>query len=190
MKSKTKTLIEAMQILANEIHSEDGIANAAIFEASERLYEQQKRIEELEQELQKSTDQNDLILDEFIRVKLITSNTEIHQLCERAHVRMRQNVPVIERNHRMEKRIAELERAQSIWISVEDELPDNDALVVVAHIYEFNTPPEVACCNFYKGQFFLADDGLEAANYDGCAVIKIEFAITHWMPLPQQSKVK
>ena len=50
MKSTTKTLIEAMQILANEIHSEDGIANAAIFEASERLDEQQKRIEELEQD--------------------------------------------------------------------------------------------------------------------------------------------
>ena len=114
MKSTTKTLIEAMKILANEIHSEDGIANAAIFEASERLDEQQKRIKELEQELQKSTDQNDLILDEFIRVKLITSNTEIHQLCERAHVRMRQNVPVIERNHRMEKRIEELEQDRAI----------------------------------------------------------------------------
>ncbi|HEY7866157.1 MAG TPA: hypothetical protein VIC51_09150, partial [Psychromonas sp.] len=112
MKSKTKTLIEAMQILANEIHSEDGVANAAIFEASERLSEQQKRIAELEQELQKSTDQNDLILDEFIRVKCLTRNTEIHQLCERAHIRMRQNVPVIERNHRMQKRIAKLE----LWI--------------------------------------------------------------------------
>ena len=110
MKSTTKTLIEAMRILANEIHSEDGVANAAIFEASERLSEQQKRIKYLEQELQKSTDQNDLILDEFIRVKCLTRNTEIHQLCERAHIRMRQNVPVIERNYRMQKRIAELRK--------------------------------------------------------------------------------
>ena len=56
MKSTTKTLIEAMQILANEIHSEDGVANAAIFEASERLDEQQKRIAELEQKINSATD--------------------------------------------------------------------------------------------------------------------------------------
>jgi len=79
-------------------------------------YEEQvlhERIEKLEKELQDSTDQNDLVLDEFVRVKCLTDNTEIHQLCERAHLRMRQKVPVIERNHRMEKRIKELEQ----WIA-------------------------------------------------------------------------
>jgi hypothetical protein len=51
MKSSTKTLIEAMQILASEIQSEDGVANAAILEASERLREQDNRIAELEAQL-------------------------------------------------------------------------------------------------------------------------------------------
>lgn len=55
----------------------------------------------LEEQLQDSTDQNDLILDEFTRVKCLTDNTEIHQLCERAHLRMAQKVPVISRNKKL-----------------------------------------------------------------------------------------
>lgn len=37
MHSKTETIIEALRILAHDIQSDDGIANAAIFEAAERL---------------------------------------------------------------------------------------------------------------------------------------------------------
>jgi len=71
-------------------------------------HEYQQRCKELEKELTLSTDQNDLLLDEFIRVKHLTDNTEIHGLCERAHVRMRQNVSVIDRNHQLERKVAEL----------------------------------------------------------------------------------
>ena len=39
MKTNTETLIKALRILANEIHSEDGVANAAIAEAAQRLEE-------------------------------------------------------------------------------------------------------------------------------------------------------
>lgn len=39
MRSKTETLISALRILADEIVSDDGIANAAISEAAERLAE-------------------------------------------------------------------------------------------------------------------------------------------------------
>ncbi len=39
MKSSTETLIKAMYTLANDIQSEDGVANAAIFEATQRLEE-------------------------------------------------------------------------------------------------------------------------------------------------------
>lgn len=182
MKSKTKTLIEAMQILANEIHSEDGVANMAIFEASERLDEQQKRIKELEQELQKSTDQNDLILDEFIRVKLITSNTEIHQLCERAHVRMRQNVPVIERNHRMEKRVAELEQAQPKWISADDELPKESG-----RFWCYVKCVGDLCFYFEQDNcsYNLQEKRWNSEVWGG----RSEF-VTHWMPLPQPPEVK
>jgi hypothetical protein len=39
MKTKTDTLIKALRILANDIQSEDGVGNAAIAEAAERLDE-------------------------------------------------------------------------------------------------------------------------------------------------------
>lgn len=64
--------------------------------------------EQLKYELTLSTDQNDLLLDEFVRVKLLTKNKEIHQLCERAHIRMRQRVSVIERNFNQAQKIKEL----------------------------------------------------------------------------------
>ena len=37
MKTHTKTLIEALRILSRDIQSEDGVANAAIAEAADRL---------------------------------------------------------------------------------------------------------------------------------------------------------
>jgi hypothetical protein len=37
MKSSTVTLIKALEILSKEIQSEDGVANAAIAEAADRL---------------------------------------------------------------------------------------------------------------------------------------------------------
>lgn len=48
MKTDTTTLIEAMRILSREIQSGDGVANAAIAEAADRLEELQARIAELE----------------------------------------------------------------------------------------------------------------------------------------------
>jgi len=39
MKTATPTLASAMRILARQIQSPDGVANAAIAEAAERLYE-------------------------------------------------------------------------------------------------------------------------------------------------------
>ena len=49
MKTSTETLIAAMHILATEIQSEDGAANAAVAEAGERLAEQHMRIRRLEE---------------------------------------------------------------------------------------------------------------------------------------------
>lgn len=48
-KSSTETLIAAMRVLARDIQSGDGVANAAIAEAADRLEELQARIAELEQ---------------------------------------------------------------------------------------------------------------------------------------------
>ena len=46
MKTSTETLIAAMHILATEIQSDDGAANAAVAEAAERLAEQHMRIKQ------------------------------------------------------------------------------------------------------------------------------------------------
>jgi hypothetical protein len=48
MTTSTETLVAAMRALANDIQSEDGVANAAIAEAAQRLEEQQERIKRLE----------------------------------------------------------------------------------------------------------------------------------------------
>ena len=47
MKSKTSTLVFALRILSKDIKSEDGVANAAILEASERLEEMRKMLVDL-----------------------------------------------------------------------------------------------------------------------------------------------
>ena len=52
MKTSTETLIAAMHILATEIQSDDGAANAAVAEAGERLAEQHMRITQLEREIE------------------------------------------------------------------------------------------------------------------------------------------
>lgn len=46
-RTDTETLARAMSILADEITSEDGVANAAIREAGERLLELDKENKEL-----------------------------------------------------------------------------------------------------------------------------------------------
>jgi hypothetical protein len=51
MRSSTETLIKAMYILANDIQSEDGVANAAILEAAQRLEELNKENIQLKEDL-------------------------------------------------------------------------------------------------------------------------------------------
>jgi len=46
VKTSTETLIAAMRILSQDIQSEDGVANAAVAEAGERLAEQHMRIKQ------------------------------------------------------------------------------------------------------------------------------------------------
>ena len=50
MRSSTRSLINAMRVLDSEIQSDDGVANAVIAEAAQRLEEQQECIAQLEQE--------------------------------------------------------------------------------------------------------------------------------------------
>ena len=75
------------------------------------------------------------------------------------------------------------EQAVPEWIPVSERLPDEDA-VVVGRSDDPIEYCDYAVFNFFNGIFHLNTDGLEASNYDGGAVIKCEFAVTHWMPLP------
>jgi len=50
VRTSTETLIAAMRILSQDIQSDDGIANAAIAEAAQRLEGQRERITRLERE--------------------------------------------------------------------------------------------------------------------------------------------
>jgi hypothetical protein len=47
-KTDTKTLIEALHILARDIQSEDGVANACITEGAQRIAELDARVQYLE----------------------------------------------------------------------------------------------------------------------------------------------
>lgn len=91
-------LVSKLERQVQSISEENDYFHDVVEDLNEQLRIKDIVMKNLEHQLMLSTDQNDLILDEFVRVKLLTDNEEIHALCERAHVRMRQNVPVIERN--------------------------------------------------------------------------------------------
>ena len=62
-KSSTETLIAAMRVLARDIQSGDGVANAAIAEAADRLEEQHARIAELDGRINILLDQRNKLAD-------------------------------------------------------------------------------------------------------------------------------
>ena len=49
MRTSTRSLINAMRVLDSQIQSDDGVANAVIAEAAQRLEEQRERIKRLEE---------------------------------------------------------------------------------------------------------------------------------------------
>ena len=55
MRTPIEILVKAIHILANDIQSDDGVANAAIYEAAQRLEEQNQRIKQLEDRIHRSS---------------------------------------------------------------------------------------------------------------------------------------
>lgn len=70
----------------------------------------------------------------------------------------------------------------SEWISVDEQLPNEDQLVVAARLYSHGTDPDAAVCYYFHGEFNLHTDGIEA---DGNCIVVLDMATTHWMPLPE-----
>ena len=69
MKTSTRSLIKAMRVLDSEIQSDDGVANAVIAEAAQRMEEQQECIKRLEREIElfrEHADYGDVCLVEAI----------------------------------------------------------------------------------------------------------------------------
>jgi hypothetical protein len=60
-KSDTKTIIETMRILANEIYCEDGVATAAIAEAADRLEELEAQLKEAQEYADKLVAHKDML---------------------------------------------------------------------------------------------------------------------------------
>ena len=54
-KTNSKTLIKALRILSEDIQSDDGVANACIAEAADRIEELEAKITELNVKLIKDT---------------------------------------------------------------------------------------------------------------------------------------
>lgn len=54
-RAKTDTIISALKILAEDIHSEDGVANAAIMEAAQRMTELQLQVSVLRRLLREAS---------------------------------------------------------------------------------------------------------------------------------------
>ena len=55
MRTPIEILVKAIHILANDIQSDDGVANAAIYEAAQRLEEQNQRIKQLEDRIRRAS---------------------------------------------------------------------------------------------------------------------------------------
>lgn len=51
MKTKSKTLVKALRILSEGVQSDDGVANACIAEAADRIEELEAKVSELNQKL-------------------------------------------------------------------------------------------------------------------------------------------
>lgn len=77
MRTNNKTLVEAMRVLSREIKSEDGIANAAIAEAADRIEELEARAVKREQQLLANHERaEDIIANREAAVYRLTQKVE------------------------------------------------------------------------------------------------------------------
>ena len=121
-KSSTETLIAAMRILARDIQSGDGVANAAIAEAADRLEEQEDLISDVRAIADKAlTERNQFGLD-VQNAALTGQAPPQHPLGNRLEL-----VAALKRNHdAMVIRLADLERqaAHDVTLTNEGNITD------------------------------------------------------------------
>jgi hypothetical protein len=76
----------------------------------------------------------------------------------------------------------------SKWISIKDMLPKEDSFILAAKFFDYIEDIDACVCDFYHGKFHVNTDGLDASNYDGGAIITMNFEPTHWMRIPKSIK--
>ena len=94
MKTSTETLVASLRILSNEIYSEDGVANAAVMEAADRITDLSRIIADFKMELDEdlelmksSTDKMSHAvitinaLREHIQILIVAGNDMAQLLC-------------------------------------------------------------------------------------------------------------
>ncbi len=79
MRTPIEILVKAIHILANDIQSDDGVANAAIYEAAQRLEEQNQRIKRMEEALYKIEfyAATGILQDSFDEIKRIAKEAKL-----------------------------------------------------------------------------------------------------------------
>jgi len=79
VRTPIEILVKAMHILANDIQSDDGVANAAIYEAAQRLEEQNQRIKRMEEALYKIEfyAATGILQDSFDEIKRIAKEAKL-----------------------------------------------------------------------------------------------------------------
>jgi hypothetical protein len=188
MRTETKTLVSAMYKLAETIQGGDGIANAAIAEAAQRLDEQNLRITQLETALNAINALNECmamarkyrqLLDECLFALNALPMQRIpdgdggdtYKLAEK-----------IEALFKKTDQNANFWHWSGKWIDVNDKLPDFDINVLavidgnVTVASRFDEPD-----GWLWGMLYGVWDGdLHAAE----TVIDDHYQPTHWMPIP------
>ena len=122
-----------------------GLGFRGVVEVTEALV---AKLAEKDTEIARLTDCLDLMRDEFQRISILTSDTEILSLCRRAVADIGQNVPVIVQRDNAEKEVARLKeaylRAIEIGLAQKQRLLEARRLLVrVGAIGEYFVPAHV-----------------------------------------------
>ena len=144
MKTDTETLIKTMRILAQEIDSEDGVANIAIGEAADRLEELQLELTETREELdyermQVKNLRNSGVLALHERDKAIERAEKAYKLrkeaeIERDSVRDTMSLNTLELTQQRDEARAEVERLK-VTVNQQLTCPEPSRLEIATLLY-------------------------------------------------------
>jgi len=93
----------------------DRDADCILSEASLRLESQERDIAELADSNGKLIDRLDMARDEFIRISIISNNSEVTGICDRAMLELERTSPVLEQRDKMESALNMIASAMATY---------------------------------------------------------------------------